>query len=376
MLGGYDSSRCLSDPVVSNDEYVTLDGIYLNVSDGRGAFMNSASHPIYHMLKANGTNGTSLTVKPDPGVPYMYLPKDTCDAIAGHLPVTYDPDFNLYIWNTSAAQYQDIITSPHYIAFRFSSESGASNTTINVPFALLNLTLESPLISTPQQYFPCYPWTPEAAPYTLGRSFLQAAFLAQNWNSSTLFMAQAPGPDYLSPSVKNIQYTDTTITPASNPPSWDSTWASTLKALAQNGNGNSNSNGTSSGHKGGGLSAGAIAGIVVGVVLGIAAIVALLAFFLIRSRRRRNDVDKSGVGSAEEMRPYFGSTGGASAPPQYHDESPDGRTDHKDSPQQLPNNQVDHTPLVEAPSHVDPVELDGQGPIHELPSGQMQHKYR
>jgi hypothetical protein len=221
----------------------------------------------------------------------------------------------LYLWDTGDSAYQRIISSPHFLSFDLTN--GSSSTTINVPFALLNLTVESPLIGTPTQYFPCSPWTPGDVGYTLGRSFLQAAFLAQNWNSSTIFLAQA------------------------------------LTALANNTSSDSGSSGSSSS----GLSGGAIAGIVVGVVVGVAAIAGLVAFVLLRRRKQDRLNKHSATPGQEELRPYYGSSKGA-APPNYYDAHD--AHEQKDVPHMAPNNA-----LFEAPG-ADPAELDAGQQGHEL----------
>lgn len=376
-MGGYDASRCLTEPIISGSDTVTLTNIALNVSSGGSAYTNSSSGsvPIQNLLRANGSSVSSLDVQPDPGVPYMYLPQDTCDAIAAHLPVTYNSDFNLYFWDTSDAAYQKIISSPHFLAFTFSGgSSGPSSTTINVPFAVMNLTLESPLVSSSTQYFPCSPWTPSSAPYHLGRAFLQGAFLAQNWNSSSLFLAQAPGPGFLPASVKTIAVTDTTLSPATNPPSWDSTWSSTLKALPANSNSTSGTTKVmTSSSSSSSLSGGAIAGIVVGVIVALA-LIAALVFFLIRKRKRGNAGSQRMPELGEEMRPYYGSEAGkASAPPGYSD-NPMGMG--TGMPKMAPAAEMSgDQALAEAPAHDHPVEMDASGmQAHELDSGQAYSK--
>jgi hypothetical protein len=244
------------------------------------------------LLRANGSSTKALPVHPRPGVPHLYLPQDTCDAIASHLPVTYSPEFNLYLWNTDDQAYEDIISSPHHLDFTFSSDDDQEKT-ISVPFALLNLTLTSPIVSTTTQYFPCKPWTPDTTGYTLGSAFLQAAFLAQNWQTNKLFLAQAPGPRLQSVSVQKIAHTDTTLTPAKNPPSWESSWSDTLKALPANaspskGGPGSDSDPNSSPEDSGPSSifGGAIAGIVIGV-LALLALAGALTWFLLRRRKQR-----------------------------------------------------------------------------------------
>lgn len=279
-------SRCLSDPIISSSDTFELRGITMNVTIGGYAYFNTVSAYVPSRLSANGSSVSSLEVHLRPGVPHLYLPQDTCDAIAYHLPVTYNSELGLYLWDTDDSTYEEIVSSPHHLDFTFASDDGQEKT-IGVPFALLNLTLTSPIVSTATQYFPCKGWTPDTTGYTLGNAFLQSAFLAQNWQTSKLFLAQAPGPDFLSASVQKIGHTDTTLTPAKNPPSWESSWASTLKALpAREGNPNPSNQSHPEDGPSAALSGGAIAGIVVGAIVGLA-IVAAAIWFLFRKRKQR-----------------------------------------------------------------------------------------
>lgn len=82
--------------------------------------------------------------------------------------------------------------------------------------------------------------------------------------------------------MKSIASNDTSLTPATNPPDWIETW-SLLEPLP--GNVSSFSAASSSSP---GLSGSAIAGIVVGAIAGIALMAGLLAWGLLR-RKRKSD---------------------------------------------------------------------------------------
>lgn len=312
VLGGYDSSRCITEPISSDKLSFRLLDISLNVSRGDSAFLNTTSLPLDGLLRVNGGQASELDVYPEPGVPYMYLPRETCDAIASHLPVTYNPDFNLYLWDTEALAYSQITSSPHTLVFSFSSGNDGQVATINVPFALLNLTLETPLRSSQTPYFPCSPWTSGEVPYNLGRAFLQAAFLGGNFQTNKSFLAQAPGPDFLPENIKKIETTDSFLSPAPNAPDWDSTWAATLKSLSgnssttvpgdQDGSGSSNSSDA--------LSGGAIAGIVIGCIAII--LIAAMGYWLLRRRKQRQP-----SGPAPDWNPKQQMMPPDSAPSQY-----------------------------------------------------------
>lgn len=288
VLGGYDRSRCLTEPIQSSNRTFTLIDIALGVADGGSPFTKAEALPIGGLLRLNGSRVGSIDTFPNPGVPYLHLPQDTCSAIADMLPVSFNESLGLYLWNTSDDAFQRITSSPSYISFNFSSGVGSvQRSVINVPFALLNLTLESPLVSVPTQYFPCSPYTPsDGSTFHLGRAFLQAAFLAQNWQAQRLMMAQAPGPGAALQQITIIASTDTDVTPMTNAPSWYSTWSSTLDALPKIPSGaSSNATSTANPKHSDQISSGAIAGIVIGSLVVVAAVAAVV--LVLRRRNRR-----------------------------------------------------------------------------------------
>ncbi|GAB7347712.1 hypothetical protein MBLNU459_g5270t2 [Dothideomycetes sp. NU459] len=289
VLGGYDRSRCLTEPIVSSEQYFTLTDITLGVAEGGSPFPKVEVLPSDSFLRPNGTSVDHLNAYVNPGVPYFHLPQDTCSAIAENLPVTFDESLGLYLWNTSDPAFHEIVSSPSYLSFNFSTGSSSSSS-IKVPFALLNLTLETPLVSTPTQYFPCSPYAPsDGSTFHLGRAFLQAAFLAQNWQTQRIMLAQAPGPGAASQQITTIASTDTNVTPSVNAPSWYSTWSSKLSPLSTQSS-NSTTTVTPASRKKHSLSGGAIAGIVIGIVVLIAVIVILA--LILRGRKKRSPTEE------------------------------------------------------------------------------------
>lgn len=283
VLGGYDRSRCITSPIISGSNTFTLTDISLEVTAGGSAFVDTPEYPTSGLLMNNDNQSvSSMTVFPNPAVPYLYLPADTCNAIAKFLPVSFDGDLELYLWNVSDPAFRKIVSSPSALKFSFDSASGTSD--IFVPFALLNLTLDYPLASTPTQYFPCSPYTPSTdSTYHLGRAFLQAAFLGQNGNTQRVFLAQAPGPGTQAEDIIRLASTDTELTAMVNPQLWNDTWSSVLEALPADVPTNSTT--TFAIDESEGLGGGAIAGIVIGVIAGVA-IAGVIAFFVIRRRRK------------------------------------------------------------------------------------------
>lgn len=288
-LGGYDSSRIIAPPLnLTAGSTLELMNVYLNISSGGNAYTNLTESDL--PLQVLPQQSTSPVVRFEPGAPYMYLSRSVCDAIAAHLPVTYSPEFNLYIWNTTSASTEKILSSPHFLLFTFTSSTGGS-VSISLPFALLNLTLISPLVSSPTMYFPCSPFSPpDGMTYILGRAFLQGAFLGQNWQNDTLWLAQAPGPNTPSENVKTIEPGDWLIDGMVNPPSWEETWNGVLAPLPESENEGEHS----------GLSSGAKAGIGVAVtVVGIAIVAA--GVYCCRRGRAQGWVGRGRKGRVPEL---------------------------------------------------------------------------
>ena len=301
FVGGYDQSRVMG-PVSSqpyNNNYLPIDLLDISIGIAEGQSPFSFGTKSGYLAHNNASIGAALQVQVDPTLPYLYLPQSSCDAIAADLPVKFDSRLGLYLWQTDDAMYSKIISSPSLLEFTFRLNSSISqNLTINLPFSLLNLTLTTPLVNQPTQYFPCRPFYGDA--FYLGRAFCQGAFVGVNWMESTngngvWWLAQAPGPNTPSvPTEVYIQELDRNIASSSGDwlDSWKDAWTP-IGSTAGNTNGTSGrggTNGTSSpapGASGAGLSVGARAGIGTGIAIVVLAVI-LLAFFLIRRWMRKD----------------------------------------------------------------------------------------
>lgn len=217
VLGGHERNRALGpvgvfryDQPTAAPPLLLLDvllGTHIGGSPFSPPISGTTEHPSTSVWRGIGDNfradevtkrfggkAGSAVIMVNPAVPYMYLPPGTCEAAAAHLPVTFSRELNLFLWDTTSAAYGRIINSPSYLAFVFADRT-AANITIKVPFQLLNLTLEAPLVATPMQYFPCRSFDSAYGFWMLGRAFLQAAFLGVDFERNLTYLAQAPGPD-------------------------------------------------------------------------------------------------------------------------------------------------------------------------------------
>ena len=322
VFGGYDQSRTLGnmgvyDLALGYDMIANLLDVQIGVEIGSSPF---SEHSYTGLLKLNATFKGVQPALINPVVPYMFMSPETCAAVAENLPVSFNSQIGLYLWNTVDPGYERITKSSAYLALVFqNSESG--NLTIKVPFQLLNLTLEAPIVKETQQYFPCRPFYANdgSGNYFLGKAFLQAAFIGMNWQLEKFFMAQAPGPGVGASNIQPIGSNDIPITtdPIEN---FASTWARDWTVLSDtNDSGNTtalptgatnepkntsasdsknltaSATGVASGQKANsasGLASRTKAGIAVGAV--VAAFVVAGVILLSCSRRRRTAVPPRG----------------------------------------------------------------------------------
>ena len=227
VFGGYDQSRALGDMGIydlggNNGMIANLLDVQIGVEIGPSPF---SERSYTGLLKMNATFQKVQPAVINPIVPYLFMSPETCAAVTEELPVSFNSQIGLYLWNTADPRYERIIKSPTYLAFLFQS-SKSGNFTIKVPFRLLNLTLEAPIVNETQQYFPCRPFyaRDSSRDYYLGKAFLQAAFIGVNWQSEKFFVAQAPGPGVGAPNIQSIRSNDVPI--ATDPiENFATTWA-------------------------------------------------------------------------------------------------------------------------------------------------------
>ncbi|OJJ33978.1 hypothetical protein ASPWEDRAFT_52328 [Aspergillus wentii DTO 134E9] len=301
-LGGYDQNRVLGD--ISTQSFISFSSaepggqlmidmtdIGLGVATGGSPWNFTMKDGL--LTQSNSSILAPFSVEVNPVKPYLYLPQSTCDAITSHLPVTFNQSLGLYLWDTDSSHYQAITSSPAYLWFMFLKDTqNNQNITIKVPFALLNLTLEAPLVEQSTPYFPCYPVNDT---YTIGRAFLQAAFISVNWatgdSDGRWFLAQAPGPAVASTaSIQPIAVEDKSISGSTS--SWENSWEGRWTPLPDDSNSNTTSNSTLVSDSDSPLSIGAKAGIGVGcAVAGLVLIGAV--FWILVLRRRRAAVEKA-----------------------------------------------------------------------------------
>jgi len=298
-FGGYDRSRVIGPVSVQEYSHDAFPIDLLDVTIGEAVAGTSplGSEPKAGLLsQGNSSLSSGIRVEVDPKEPYLYLPDSSCRAIASHLPVSFNADLGLYIWDTADNDFGKL-TSSAYLGFKFRlSDSPTETTEIKVPLKLLNLTLTAPLVEQPTQYFPCSLPSLDGTQFRLGRAFMQAAFIGANWKhkgTGVWFLAQAPGPSL--PGEEDpidIGDDDESITAAESidwEATWKGHWGASLATGSEVGDGKVQEKEKS------GPDVGVIVGAVVGSVIGV--VILIIAGLFIRKRMVRRKVLRHGINS-------------------------------------------------------------------------------
>ncbi|KAJ5461729.1 uncharacterized protein N7458_003281 [Penicillium daleae] len=155
--------------------------------------------------------------------------------------------------------------TPRVVSFRLSDvATGGAAVTITLPYNAFALTAKAPLVNSSSHYFPLKR-AANSTQYTLGRVFLQEAYLSVDYERNTFNVSACSWNE-------NSQQDIVTIT------SKDSGSTSCAGSACSSG---TNSSGDSSP-----LSRGTVAGIAIAALVGVGILAAILFFFIRRQRQK------------------------------------------------------------------------------------------
>ncbi|SMR41706.1 unnamed protein product [Zymoseptoria tritici ST99CH_1E4] len=251
-LGGYDASKFVENELewtlgVDNDRDIVV--AIQSVSTPS----NVSSSPVAKELLPE-----PIYAYVDSTIPHIWLPEESCRLFESEFGLIYDNVTNLYLVNDTL--HQSLLDRDATVTFSLGQElTGGQTTQISLPYAAFDLTAKPPYkgLANDTRYFPLQQ-AQNATQYTLGRTFLQEAYLSVNWESATFNVSQV---------------------------SWDSSAKQSLVAMLPsrdyNGNPTSTSNTSSSNSN---LTTGAKAGIAIAAIAVIAIIAAITIFILRRHK--------------------------------------------------------------------------------------------
>lgn len=222
-----------------------------------------------------GPGSETLVLQPAPvridsTTPFLWLPEEACRQFEKALGLTWNTTTSLYLMNDPNV-HDDLTRLNMTFTFTLSDAPGSSSNVveINVPYSSLDLDISWPYVNTTDRikYFPLKR-SLVPTEYTLGRAFLQEAYLVVDYGRGNFSVHQALFPP-------NDDQVEAIPLPGDN-------------TVGGGGPGGGRSGGTAAaaGKPAGGLPVAAIAGIAVGAVLAVVAFLAAMVWVYRRGRRR------------------------------------------------------------------------------------------
>lgn len=263
ILGGYDTSLFISDTLTftfgtdqSRDLLVGLQAITTNITGKTTSLM---SEGIFTLI--------------DSTVSQLWLPLSVCQAFESAFGLVYNETYNLYMVSNSTHE-KLLASNPSVTLFLGNDPSGGQVINITLPYAAFDLTAAYPLTGEATLYFPLQRAMNDTQ-YTLGRTFLQEAYIIVDYERSNFSVRQCYWDQDVSQNV--VAILPVNITTSSSSPTTTTNASSSSDS---------------------GLSIGAKAGIVVGCVMFFLLVVGMLIFFFVLPRYKKRKVETTTVDDA------------------------------------------------------------------------------
>ncbi|GAB7358837.1 hypothetical protein MBLNU230_g4060t1 [Neophaeotheca triangularis] len=214
------------------------------------------------------SNPEAVLLLPDPIYAYIdatvaeiWLPETACEAFESEFGIEYDEELDLYAINDTL--HDDLKERNANVTFTLAEElDGGDKVEITLPYAAFDHSARPPYASVTNttNYFPLRRAANDTQ-YTLGRTFMQEAYITVNWETFRFNVSQVDWNRNAGQNVVTIPSMQSARVAAEQTEDFE--------------------------QDSGGISAGAIAGIVVGVVVALA-VIGLAVFFFLRRKRRRS----------------------------------------------------------------------------------------
>ncbi|KAI6710754.1 hypothetical protein JHW43_006713 [Diplocarpon mali] len=213
---------------------------------------------------------SSIDVYIDSMVTEIWLPVIVCEAFAQQFDLTWNEHGQLYL--VTEDSHAALVKQNPTFTFQIGRAGGGGETVdIVLPYAAFDLVLTAPIVGNDTRYFPLKQ-AQNTSQYTLGRMFLQEAYVIADYERHNFSLSQALFP---------------ATTVGSNTIAIDPLPAE---------NGTNAIAGTTKSHR---LGAGAIAGIAVGCIAAVA-LLAIVAFSSYKKKKSRHELDDTSRPRLEE----------------------------------------------------------------------------
>ncbi|KAJ5924137.1 hypothetical protein N7466_008324 [Penicillium verhagenii] len=272
VFSGYDTSRFTANSV----SFTMADDVTRDLV----VYLQSISY--------SGSSSATLLSEPilifiDSTDPNLWLPESVCEAFENAFGLSLDSESDLYLVNDT--HHTELLNSDAQVTFRLSDvDNGGDAVTITLPYDAFALTAEAPLVDNSSYYFPLKR-AANSTQYTLGRAFLQEAYLSADYERGVFNVSACAWNE-------NAEEDIITITSKDSDSSTCSGNACTSSASGSNSSDNSSS-----------LSRGAVAGIAIAALVGVAILAAVLFFFI---RRQHQKTAYRATSPRPGMSEYFG----------------------------------------------------------------------
>ena len=127
-------------------------------------------------------------------VPHIWLPLDVCQNFERVFDLTYNETAELYFVNDTL--HDKLISQNPNVTFTLGFESSAGNSTVDIVmhYGSFDLTAKYPIVNNATRYFPLKQAQNDSQ-YTLGRAFLQNAYVIADYDRSNFSVSQATFPN-------------------------------------------------------------------------------------------------------------------------------------------------------------------------------------
>ncbi|TVY37037.1 hypothetical protein LSUB1_G006190, partial [Lachnellula subtilissima] len=174
-LGGYDAS--LFEPNELTMAFGSSSELTINVNKITMSSKNG-----------NKTLGsTSFSASIDSTVPYLYLPEEVCQQFEDAFGIVYDTPSGLYLVNDTL--HTLLLSEAADITFTLTDEKSKVLVDIVLPYQAFDLVAQWPLVQNDTRYFPLKR-AADNNQTTLGRAFLQEAYLIADYERSNFSISQ------------------------------------------------------------------------------------------------------------------------------------------------------------------------------------------
>ncbi|KAK5122236.1 hypothetical protein LTR85_004146 [Meristemomyces frigidus] len=181
-LGGYDAARY--------DANRTLSAVPFG-SDFSRDFLIGIESITYDTLGSSPLLASEIYAFIDSMVTQMWLPIDVCEAFETAFNLTWNDTAELYLVSEEA--HSSLLAQNPTTTFTLGTTSGSKTIAIQLPYAALDLNISTPYVDSTSRYFPLKR-AENASQYTLGRVFLQEAYVIADYNRSVFQISQALFP--------------------------------------------------------------------------------------------------------------------------------------------------------------------------------------